>query len=290
MKTRKKLVRTVALRFFEDQANGEWGTAHKETFDANGGDGFNAFWDGRGLFHDVFEHAHELTDKHFFGQSAMNIGGEIVAMGSLWYFYHACGMSTRLDNPFFGYQTMSPDENTMRTTCDMMQESICEGYSNFGYTLESSLPRQPECEDSTVEWMAEEHFNRVQSYFPKGHGEDDRERGQEYKNSVTLEKLQNLYRYGYAIAKKLAPSGLYRNGDEMTEFVTFWNAFCKKNKAETLATLYREIIFKIYRDGEGIISWVAEFVPMYGVPSDEVPPVKIKSVDGMTYVPTLADF
>lgn len=290
MKPKKKLIRTVSLRFFQDDANGEWGTAHKETYEANGGNGFNAFWDGRGLFHDVFEHAHELTDKHFFGQSAMNIGGEIVAMGSLWYYYHACGMSRRLDNPFFNYQTIAPDDNVLRSTLDMMSESISEGYSNFGDTLESSLPRQAECEDSTIEWLAEEHFNRVQAITPGRLDADHGNPGQTYKDSVTLEKLQNLYRYGYKIAKKLAPSGLYRNGDEMTEFVTFWNEFCKKNKAETLATLYRSLVFKIYRDTEGILSWVAEFVPVYGVPSDEVPPVKIRSDANSFYVPVLADY
>src|SRR4051812_49426606 len=66
MKAKKKLVRTVDLRFFQDDANGEWGVTHKETCPGNGnGEEFNAFWDGRGIFHDVFEHAHEFTDKHF---------------------------------------------------------------------------------------------------------------------------------------------------------------------------------------------------------------------------------
>ena len=40
----KRLVKTVELVFFQDDANGEYGLAHKETYDQNQGNGFNAFW------------------------------------------------------------------------------------------------------------------------------------------------------------------------------------------------------------------------------------------------------
>src|SRR5690606_27490276 len=75
----RKLVREVRLQFFCDPAHGEWGLAHENTIEPQG-DGFNAFWSGTtGIFHDVFEHAHEHTG-YFQGPYAMNIGGEIAAM------------------------------------------------------------------------------------------------------------------------------------------------------------------------------------------------------------------
>jgi hypothetical protein len=292
MKLRKKLLRTVKLRFFEDSANGEWGVTHEETQQCKhgGDDGFNAFWDGRGLFHDVFEHAHEYTNEFFRGTCAMNIGGEIAAMGSLWYFYSQLGMSRRLDNPFFGYQTMPADENTLRSTLDMMQEAIQEGYCNYGSTLESCVPNLPECDDSTIEWLAEEHFNRIQALEPKGHDSDDKERGTEYKNSVTLEKLQNLYRYGYKMAEDLFPGGKYRNGGILSDFMEFWTEFCKKNRAENIAQLYRSLTFKIYRDSDGLCHWTAIFQPDIG--AEGVERVTLKGgPDGVPeFVPILADF
>lgn len=290
MKPKKKLIRTVALKFFEDNANGEWGVTHKDT--QTDDSGFNAFWDGRGLFHDVFEHAHEYTDKHFLGNSAMNIGGEIAAMGSLWYFYSTCGFSRRMDNPFFGYQTIAADESALRSTLDMMHENIADGSAQFGSTLETSLPVQKECDDQTIEWLAQEHFDRVQSIMPRESDSDAKEYGTIYKQSVTLEKLQSLYRYGYAMAQKLYPEGLYRNGAIMEDFLQFWNAFCKKNPAEGLARAYRSLTFKLYRDAEGLCSWTAEFLPMYGVPSDEVQKLILKGgPNGVPeYVPTVFDY
>ncbi len=283
MKPKKKLVRTVALRFFEDDANGEWGTAHVETYAANNGDGFNAFWDGQGLFHDVFEHAHELTDKHFLGDYAMNIGGEIAAMGALWYYYGKCGFHQRLQTRFH-----SPDDVTMQTTLGMQQECITEGYSNFGDTLTCGVPAQEPVDDYSLEGIISEHWERIQSFIPDGYGEEETKRGQEYKDSVTQEKIANLYRYGYRMAEKLcgADTG---NSVVMADFLEFWNKFCETNRAETLASAYRTLTFKLYRDTENALSWSATFEPMPGLSSEEVSRVVIRS-EKIAHVPVIFDF
>ena len=116
---RKKLVRKVDLLLFCDDNTGMWGMTHKETCKL---DGFNAFWGGRGIFHDVFEHAHELTDPNFRGQYAFNIGGEIAAMGSLWYFHSECNFYNRLISQYVQHD--SPDEGTMNATLSMMEDII----------------------------------------------------------------------------------------------------------------------------------------------------------------------
>ena len=90
---RKRLVRKVSFRMFEDDANGEWGLTHADTF--NGSEPFNAFWGDMGLFHDVFEHAHEHS-RFYSGEYAMNIGGELAAMGALWYYRDEMGFYKRL--------------------------------------------------------------------------------------------------------------------------------------------------------------------------------------------------
>lgn len=267
---RKKLLRKVSLKFFQDDANGEWGLAHSDTISGpSGSDGFNAFWDGTGLFHDVFEHAHEHTDKHFKGWFSMNIGGEVAAMGALWFYYSTCGMFNRLNTSYH-----SPDEITLSSTCDMMKEAISEGYSNFGDKLESNVPTQKETDNTGLEWIIQEHFDRIQATYPNGHDESDRERGSEYKASVTLEKLQNLYRYGYRMAEKLIGEEGSWNGDVLVTFKSFWDDFCKKHRAEELATRFKGIDFSIYRNAEGLIEWKAEFTPHYG--DTEFMPLSIK--------------
>lgn len=283
---RKKKLRTVELRFFQDDANGEWGVTHKDTMEQRGTNGFNAFWDGRGLFHDVFEHAHEFTDKHFLGESAMNVGGEVAAMGQMWFFINSCGMSNRLLNSY-----RSPDDVTLESTFYMMQEAIESGNSSFGYTLESSAPSLPECDDSGLEWIIETHWERIQACQVAKDTHAEREYCQQYKDSVTLEKLQNLYRYGYEMGRKLFPSDGYRNGSLMSDFVEYWDAFCKRHDAETMARLYGKVEFTLYRDADNCLAWKAEFVPMYGIPSDEVSRVVIRGTqDGIKQIGELMDF
>lgn len=271
MKMRKKLLRKVALRFFEDDANGEWGVAHKETMEGHDTEGFNAFWDGRGLFHDVFEHAHEFTDRFFRGDAALNIGGEVAAMGSLWYFYSQCGYHARLSHTF-----RSPDDIAIQSTLADMQESIEYGNTRYGNVLECDVPPQKETDDYTLEHIISEHFERIQACIADKNNDEGRNDGALYKQSVTLEKLANLYRYGYRMAEKLLPNSSYENGATMKEFSSFWDEFCKKNDAEQLANLYKGIDFSLYRDGEGRLHWTAKLERKYGISSDEVGNITLK--------------
>lgn len=262
MKPKKKLLRTVKLKFFQDDANGEWGVTHSDTMQNHGSDGFNAFWDGRGIFHDVFEHAHEFVDKNFRGSNALNLGGEIAAMGQLWFFVNRADMYKRLDNPFLGYRVHPENEITIESTQGMMSEAIKEGYSNFGDVLECGVPNQKPVDNSELEEMIEEHFRRVERCEPNGDREQESEYGKAYKESVTLEKLANLYRYGYRMGQKLlGTNDPSRHSDTLHAFCTYFNDFCKANPAEELANYYREMIFRLYRDTEGNLYWKLEITP-----------------------------
>lgn len=257
-KKRKKLIRKVSLVFFEDNANGEWGLTHRETLnEQNGTDGFNAFWSGQGIFHDVFEHAHEHTDKHFRGPFSMNYGGEIAAMGALWFYYNECGMSNRLNEMY-----RAADEITLCSTCDDMEDSVRHGNCRFGDTLESNVPTQKESGNSSLEWIIEEHFNRIQklSFIKDEHTSEEEENiAKSYKDSVTLEKLANLYRYGYRMAEKLIGSEVSWNGDVMSAFKIFWDGFCILHNAEDLASRFHGVDFSLYRNEENILEWTARF-------------------------------
>src|SRR6185436_1652887 len=88
----KKLIKEVNLVFFKDDGTGEYGLTHKETYDDNYGNGFNAFWNGIGIFHDVFEHSHEFTHKYFRGDYVLNIGGEMTNIDTMRYYYDNNGV------------------------------------------------------------------------------------------------------------------------------------------------------------------------------------------------------
>lgn len=266
MKAKKKLVRTVDLRFFQDDAHGEWGVTHKDTCPGNGhGEEFNAFWDGRGIFHDVFEHAHEFTDKHFRGIYALTTAGETVAMGSLLYYIGQGGVY-RNQNGEDRYR--SAEDQAVSETADTQTEMITSGNERFTGGFEVCVPEQKDTEDSSLEWAIDEHWqkilkakaavgSRVWNDPKKGQSPEELERCKEYADSVTLEKIRNLYRYGWHMAQKLAGDC---NGNPLSSFITFWNEFCKANEAEQLAAYYKGITFRIYRDADGYLSWVASFV------------------------------
>lgn len=267
----KHLIRTVDLRFFQDDANGEYGLAHAETLAGpNGSDGFNAFWDGRGLQHDVFEHAHEFTSPYFRGDYAMNVGGEMAAMGALWYYFDTLGLHERQ----FPGQIHWMGDTMRRGTEDMVKETLNEGYCQFGYTLESNVPRQRPTDNSELEAQLDLYWDNVKGYKgrerPRGavgrlfKEEIDREAEfiSVYRKSLTKRKIQDLHRWGYRMAEKLVPN-TYENRETLAGFIAFWDAFCKRNKAEELAALYRGLIVKLFRDGE-TVSWEAYLVTQDG--------------------------
>lgn len=255
----KILVRKVELVFFCDEANGEWGTAHRETYDHSMGDGFNAFWDGMGMFHDVFEHAHEFTDKHFRGDAAMNIGGEMAASGAMWYYINQLGMSKRLRNggSYWPLETLTVD-----ATFNMVQEAIADANCPYGYTLVSGVPTQKDTCNYGLESLISEYEYRVRGVKVKQKGEytedHEIEFGRAYKKSCTPAKIRNLHRYGYNLAKELVPEA-EGNAEVLDTFKVWWDTFCKANEAEEIANLFHDLEISIFRDDMDRISWEAKF-------------------------------
>lgn len=271
----KAPIREVKLRFFEDQANGQWGLAHVETYQAsNGGDGFNAFWDGRGLFHDVFEHAHEFTDKHFMGEAAMNIGGEMAAMGAMWYYFDEMGLYDRQtpNARQFGYWT---GDTLRRSTEGDILEAIGSGYCNFGNELISAVKRQKPTENSELECQIDIYWDNVRKYKRGGfaaHSQQEEEFANTYRKSITKSKIANLHRYGFRMAEALVPHNS-ENKHVLSEFISFFDAFCKDNSAEEIAKLCNYMVIKLFKDDDDRISWKAYLI---GSPGSFVGELEIK--------------
>ena len=154
----KTLVNKIDLKFFDDDATGEWGLAHATTYNDN--NAFNAFWNGMGIFHDVFEHWFENEHKYFMGDNAMNVGGEMAAMGAMWYYYAELGVHNRMNERSFH----SPSDSMRMTTESMIQESIQCGYNQFGNTLECGVPYQKPVESGELEYQIQKFADNVKEF------------------------------------------------------------------------------------------------------------------------------
>jgi len=250
-----KLVKIVELVFFCDDANGEYGLTHEETVD----EGFNAFYNGIQLWHDIAEHSHEYTHKYFKGKYAMNVGGEMAAMGAMWYYYYVLGVYNRLTPRWY-----SAEDITRLGTQDLVQEAITYGYCNFGHELECNIPYQKPSEDASLEYIIEEFNSKVKTFRFEKHkysSKEENEYANQYKRSVTKSKIARLHRYGYNMAKRLVPD-CWQNTETIINFITFWNEFCKNNPAEELQQFYKGVTFRIYKN-KGIIHWTATLIPIY---------------------------
>lgn len=250
----KRLIKTVDLRFFKDSATGETGLCHYNTQDDNYGQAFNAFWNGIGLFHDVFEHSHEYENKYFRGDYAMNVGGEMAAMGAMWYYFETLSVNNRMSWSSY----VPPSESMKRTTLDMVHEAIEDGYTSYGNVLLSNVPKQRPVENSELEYQIEDYWKKVKELSTKTEYEQERESGKEYKKSVTFRKIADLHRYGYRMAERLVPNK-WDNARVLENFIEQWDTFCKANNAEEIANQCQGITVKLYKDENGLISWKVKF-------------------------------
>jgi hypothetical protein len=251
----KRLVKTVELSFFNDDATGEWGLTHKDTQDDNYGNAFNAFWGGLGIFHDVFEHSHEHQNKYFRGQYAMNVGGEMTAMGAMWYYIDQLGMHNRLRNN--GFSRYSPGESMRQTTQSEIEEALYSGYCRYGDTLTSNVPKQRPTENGELEYQIAEFWKVVKTAPIKCEDEQEKEFARAYKQSVTFRKIADLHRYGYRMAEKMVPDN-WDNRQMCVDFFDVWEKFCTNNPADEMKNSFSGVTFKLYKENDRI-TWKAIF-------------------------------
>jgi hypothetical protein len=251
----KKLVHKVELSLFQDDTGLPTGLAHSNALER----GFNPFWDGVGIFHDVFEHWFEKRHKYFQGDCAFNIGGEMAAMGAALYYSYELGVDKRILRNYGGWPSA-----LVSTTESLMQEAVCYGYTEFGDTLECGVPYQ-RGGTPTLERMVQEMMDRVREYdiapAEESNYRDEREveAGYAYLKSIKERKIRRLHRWGYNMAERLVPM-TDGNRRVLTQFITYWNDFTKQLTGEELVEMgYTEITFRIYKE-KGEISWTARLV------------------------------
>lgn len=275
----KTLKHTVRLVLFSDNS-GRTGTTHVETYDGNSGDGFNAFWDGRGMFHDVFEHSQEEVHPWFRKAAKLNVGGEMWASGAMMYYYYGLGAHSRFLNREAIYTN---EQQVVNNTLTLVTETLSDGYCNFGRTLISHVPKQPEVDSYMFNSMLQEYEyclnkdrrearskwaeKKADPERNRYYGEDEHQSARDYAKSVTMPKIANLHRGGWHWAEDLVPNSP-ENTVVMEEFIEFWDGFCKANPAESLELHYKGIDFEIFHDEredfQSEVSWRATIKPQVG--------------------------
>lgn len=269
------MARKVTLELFRDvDGSGEYGFAGENTT----GDypSFNAFYNGIGIFHDVFEHWFEKRHKYFMGDYAMNVGGEMVAMGSAMYYYFVLCVRNRPLNSIHSF-----DSAAMLTTFGALQEAIHYGYTTFGSELLCKVPYQKDTGDWTLESMLSEYiakFKSLEDRLPED--EQEREGAIVYKKSVSKSKIVRLHRYGYNIAKKLVPDNK-ENSEMCYKFIEYWNKFTKHIDAEDLARFFNKVVFTITKKND-VLHWQAKLIGIY--------PTKNYIIRNGNHIPNTEDF
>lgn len=255
----------VRLVFHNDDATGDWGLIPAGTID-NNGVSFNSFWNAIGLFHDVFEHWHEYKHKYFTGKNAMNIGGEMAAMGAMMYFVEEMGLDSERRLSKNNYRPHS--DMALSSTVDEIEETIKYGYVKYGDTLESGVPYQPPT-PSEIEFEIKERWEKLKGWryhSPRTKGDmydDERASSKRYRQSVSLSKIQRLHRWGYWEAQRRFPRNNH-NINVLIEFIEFWEEFTKRNSAEEVQQYFKTVIFNVTKHKKEI-KWTATFMGDYDV-------------------------
>lgn len=231
----------VLLKFFKDDANGEWGLAHVDAIDK----GFNAFFSSVGIFHDIMEHYFEGEHKYFRGDYAYNVGGEIAASGHMTWYLMQHGLMERLTdlNPNSIWSTVA---NTVASTHGMIEDTVIyTGYCEFGSKLLSKVPHQRTNFHSSGYWrpiheVIGEHQYAIDELMEEPLQVEDKidiERSKQYRKSITKSKVANLYLWGYKQAAKLVPD-TSENTVMLRKLYEELKRFTKNNSAEKLANIF----------------------------------------------------
>lgn len=216
------------------------------------GASFDPVWNGEAIFHDVFEHWHEGIG-FFKGPNALNLGGEMVASGALYYFQANLGVER-----FCGDNAGVVAETAVfRNTRDLLIEAWTHGMKacrppsicpKYGLILRSGVPPQhPTPPSSNLEGVLAAYWSGVEDHAKTVSLHAVPRSAQVFRDSVTSARVNDLHRWGWHEASRSVPS-VDGNGDRLTAFIRFWNRFCTTYAAEDLVNKYCAVSFHIYHD------------------------------------------
>lgn len=247
--------RKVLLQFFEDDATGEKGLTHHNTIDLY----FNSFWDGKMMFHDVFEHYFEEESIYFRGSYAGNIVGEMAAAGHYAYYFEIFG-SEFAEKRLYGNSSFRQYHIVRDFTSGMVENGIYDGYSTFGNILRCNLPYQRDTLCYNLESEIDDYIYNITFQSIKTSDPDDLKRAIEFKKSCKSSYFRRAHRWGFYQAKKMVPEKeLDYNKKVVLDFIDYWEKFCKNTSAEEMMSMYKYLEFTIITI-KGKTNWKANFI------------------------------
>lgn len=257
--------RSVLLGFRSGTGGGTAGL-HPVNADQYGA-AFDPVWGGEAIFHDVFEHWQE-GEQYFDGPLAMNLGGEMAASGSLYYYHADLGIQR------FGgaNQDVTAETAVNRNTRDLLLEAWTDGMRicrppsispRHGLILRSGVPAQaPPDPPSQLDAVLERYWQGIEAHAATVEHRPVPKEVLEFRDSVTRERVFDLHRWGWHEAQRMVPlvSG---NRDRLDAFIDFWNRYCATHAADELMDAHQGIRFSIRHDG-GVVGIDAGLVDRVG--------------------------
>jgi len=260
------LLHTATFKIEKDWNTGEYGLIPVNAYNDKGAT-FDAFYNGVGIFHDVWEHFFENTHKYFSGIGAMNIGGETCAMGYAMRYYELVGDKRSLNTRFnfiesaFGTSTTEFEIGVESGGYQFGDEYIC----NVPDQSKNKMPQYLEehLESLWKNWLPTFVNCKYDCFDPEELDDPRYLQSEAFRASVTWDKFINLTRYGYNRAYQLTKNQSGINSGVLYDFIEFWEEFCKTISAEQLSYNYDKITFKVYKV-RGVLSWSALLISPYG--------------------------
>jgi hypothetical protein len=258
----KNIFSVVNLSFFSDKINKKYGVL---PFDTSKKDfGFDPIWNGEFIFHDVFEHNHE-GKKYFRGPYFLNIAGEMVASGSLYYYLE----DLKIDRFPFSSSKTTGFKAMKQNTYDLINEICYSGDKTwfpksispeFGYKLKSKLPSQNPISDSetNIEKDLRKYIEAISKINYTIEDPEKNKFAKEFRLSLKKDKILNLHRWGWKKAKNLVPKNNH-NVKALNFFIRFWENYCNTNQPEDLSQIYNSISVELFLEDNNLF-WDAYLI------------------------------
>lgn len=252
----------INLKIIYDSSNNKSGLLPEKTL--NKEFGFDPVWNGEYIFHDVFEHSHE-GNKYFNGKNFLNIGGEMAASGSLYFFLEDLKINRF---PFTGSKTTGY-RAMKQNSFDLIEEICSTGdrsnfpksiSSKYGFNLRSNIPKQNFIASSlsNIEEDLKNIILIAKKTYPVIIDTNKREFARNFKSSLKKNKIMNLHRWGWWNSSTFIVKNLH-NMKTLNHFIVFWENFCKNNSPKELHRRFESIKIAFFIDNEKI-SWNAFLV------------------------------
>lgn len=220
---------TVDLRIHVDTRYGITGLCPENALDL-----FAPFWGADGIFHDVFEHAHEGEHPYFRGRGAFTLWGEMAASGMA-IAYSDIG----IDN--FKYRGYGLGRDFTGDTRSILEDAVFESKQEpdiepyLEYPIDKNLCKVPyqrpldyRDQYNLYNWIGE------YEYWVKENKNNENAAIRKFMKTVSFPHIQRCYLWGYKRAQRIIGEDTKHSYLVLDQFLDTWHRICKGNEVSNL--------------------------------------------------------